>query len=157
MKWPSNSFCVLAKFQWRWLTLHYLKSLVISIWYALTRFFSVYFCGGWNHPCMQRVERSVKVEVGSIIRLFHLYFLFVLLGFLSFLLFWGFVLFFCTAQYSWKSSWSKLGLQHNSRRKIKILNKLWHPASKLENVTITPSQISGKCLFCFSGSYSFII
>lgn len=36
VKWWSNSLCVLAKFQWRWLPLHCVKILGISIWCAFT-------------------------------------------------------------------------------------------------------------------------
>lgn len=70
VKWWSSSLCVLDKFQWRLLPLCYLKILEISIWCGLTHFLSIHFSGGWNHPCIQRLEKSVKVEVDSIIRLF---------------------------------------------------------------------------------------
>lgn len=58
--------------------------------------------------------------------------------------------------FSWKAAEANWVCSLNSGRRITALNELLHPGIELENVRITCSHISRKCLFYFSGSYSFI-
>lgn len=80
------------------------------------------------------LKRSVKVVISSWFFYFFFYF-------------------FLHSTIQLKHCWRELVLQYNSRRRIKIINKLLHPAIELENVRIMLSHLSGRYLLHFPGSY----